>query len=263
MPQAPGYLKALAVRHGLTHNTAHANDQLPLGARIGGGVTMQMTPYIRAQAAGSFVQAPDAALLTIQAIGHLHGLLDSGDLYRLYTEVGDDDSDGRAYLQIETDADGDLLEITSWTRIARIIIPVSEEDQATFFDGKPGGIGEQVFTLYRDDLIAMGYTDTELVPIFGEVDHIDYARAIGDAQTPFVPPLSGQEIRIDDANGTRGLQQDVTVMIYLRALQDGSNEMLMISAELVQSHNGDSTKRDVHVDFMAGIMLDPVRVQIQ
>jgi hypothetical protein len=56
-------------------------------------------------------------------------------------------------------------------------------------------------------------------------------------------------------------------MPYRREISDwdikGNVEYLLITTELVQSKNGDTSKREIHVDFMVGIPVDVERVLIQ
>jgi hypothetical protein len=44
---------------------------------------------------------------------------------------------------------------------------------------------------------------------------------------------------------------------------DGSLEYLLITTEIVTSQDGDTARREIHVDFMIGIPVEADRVQIQ
>jgi hypothetical protein len=56
------------------------------------------------------------------------------------------------------------------------------------------------------------------------------------------------------------MRQNVHFMPYERTLPDGNEERLLISFEVVESLDGQD-KPQVHIDFMVGINLDPLKVK--
>ena len=53
-------------------------------------------------------------------------------------------------------------------------------------------------------------------------------------------------------------------MPYVRTLRDQqTKEYLFISTDIVESKNGDPSKRAIHVNFMLGLALDLERMTVQ
>jgi hypothetical protein len=52
-------------------------------------------------------------------------------------------------------------------------------------------------------------------------------------------------------------------MPYVRDLAGGGREYLLITTEIIESVDGDTGKRGIHVDFVIGIPLEQERVVIQ
>lgn len=237
-----------------------ADAGLPLGARIGGVVNLQASSFIRACANGSLVEMFNGKNVLITAISRVR-LAADGTMYRYYFSTGDSGSEPERFLQVFKDAQGNVVEALFCTTLTRII-PESIEEQKAFTGEDGYGLGQKMYSLGRDDLIAAGVAEHVLTTALGDAEMIEYWRDIGDREAEFVYPLSGTETRIDDDEGIRGLEQDIVFMPYARDIGDG-REYLLISTEIVKSRDGDPNKRQIHVDLMVGIPLELDRINIQ
>jgi hypothetical protein len=256
-----GYTRRIAAEKGVG-NTSRPDDGVPLGARIGSLVQLQRSPVIRAQANGSLVAMPGDGDTRVLALSQLR-LQPGATLYRLYLATGDTD-DKEMFLQVMgsgDDTDGGVAEILFCTQIARMI-PETVEDQEAFTGNAGYGLGDPGYTLWREQLAGM-LGEAELATVFGDADRVEYARDAGNPGAPFVKPFTGQEIRIDDAEGKRGLRQQLYYMPYVRTLAGGGREYLLITTEIVDSVDGDAGRRGIHVDFVIGIPIEAERVVVQ
>jgi hypothetical protein len=253
------YVRAVAANKGLTKGETRADDDVPLGARIGSVVQIQMSPIIRAQTNGSLIAMPAAADTRILAVSQIR-LQPETELYRLYLDKGDDAADEK-FLQVFCGDDGKVAEVLYCTQLARIV-PETADDQDAYTGGAGYGLGDAGYTLWREQLADM-LGAQELATVFGESDRVDYTRDAGGAEAQFVTPFKGRETRIDDAAGQHGLRQDMYFMPYVRQLADGSREYLLITTEIVESVDGDANKRGIHVDFVIGIPMEQERIVIQ
>jgi hypothetical protein len=253
---AYNYLRNGAAK--LAGNEAPRTDgDLPLGARIGSVVGIQQSPLLRAVANGSLITLPEADDTRILAVSQIR-LRQSGGLYRYYLETGDRD-DKEKFLQVYQNASGEVSEIMYCTQLARVI-PETAADQDAYTGLAGAGLGDRSYTLWRQQLDDLGL-DLELV--FGSSEGLDYWRDAGDPETPYMPPFTGTEVRLDDASGRTGLRQEMYFMPYVRTLRGGGNEYLLITTEIIHSVNGDSSKRGIHVDFVIGIPVEQQRIVIQ
>lgn len=253
------YVRSAATKRGMAD--APADQQLPLGARIGSLVTIQQSPLLRANTAGSLVKLPQAADTRILAISRLKLTL-SGSVYRYYLDTGDTEADEK-FLQVYVDAAGQVAEVMYCTQLARVI-PESVEDQEAYTGERGYGLGDRTYTLWRSQLGDYGLDESDLDQVFGAEEGIAFQRDAGDPAAEFVAPYTGGETRIDDAAGQGGLQQDVYFMPYARDLRGGAGtEFLLITTEIVRSVNGDASKRGIHVDFVIGIPVEQERIVIQ
>jgi hypothetical protein len=253
------YMRGVAGKHGV----AASSEQdlgLPLGARIGGLINIQQSPFIRASAAGSLIGMPGEGDTRIVAVSQMK-LSMAGSLYRYYLATGDDDAHER-FVQVFQDAQGRVAELMYCTQLARTI-PETAEDQDAYTGQSGVGLGDASYTLWREQLGDVGLDEAQLAQVFGDGDRLDYQRDAGEPGTPFVAPFSGTETRLDDAGGINGLQQEIWFMPYVRELAGGGNEYLLITTEIVASRNGDASQRGIHVDFVIGIPLEQERVVIQ
>ena len=253
------YVRAVAANKGVTKGEARVDDGVPLGARIGSVVQMQVSPLIRAQGSGSLVKMPEARDTRILAVSQIR-LEPETELYRLYLDKGDEDAKEK-FLQVFNGDDGKVAELLYCTQLARVI-PETAEDQDAYTGVAGYGLGDPGYTLWREQLADM-LDPATLAGVFGESDRLDYTRDAGSPDAQFVAPFKGRETRIDDAAGMHGLRQDMYFMPYVRRLADGTPEYLLITTEIVESVDGDAGRRGIHVDFVIGIPLEPERVVIQ
>jgi hypothetical protein len=253
------YVRAVAANKGVTKGETRADDAVPLGARIGSVVQIQMSPVIRAQANGSLIAMPAAADTRILAVSQIR-LQPDTELYRLYLDKGDDAADEK-FLQVFCGDDGRVAEVLYCTQLARII-PETADDQDAYTGMAGYGLGDAGYTLWREQLADM-LGAAELATVFGDADRVDYTRDAGSPGAQFVTPFKGRETRIDDAAGQHGLRQEMYFMPYVRRLADGSREYLLITTEIVESVDGDASKRGIHVDFVIGIPMEQERIVIQ
>ena len=251
------YTKALAANKGVGATT-RADDNLPLGARIGSVVQMQMSPVIRAQSNGSLIAMPEAGDTRILAVSQIK-LAPSTALFRLYLATGDANADEK-FIQVFSNDDGTVAEMLYCTQLARVI-PETEDDQDAYTGVAGYGLGDASYTLWREQLADM-VSATELANAFGDDDHITYARDAGATDAAFVAPFTGREVRIDDAAGMKGLKQEMYFMPYVRELAGGGREYLLITTEIIESVDGQS-KRGIHVDFVIGIPIEQERITVQ
>ncbi|WP_028103455.1 DUF2491 family protein [Pseudoduganella violaceinigra] len=249
------------LRHGRESEAPAVEDRgLPLAARIGSVVGLQMSPLLRANANGSLLALPAAEDRRILAISQFQ-LSMAGRLYRYYLAKGDED-DREKFLQLYVDEHGAVKEVLYCTQLLRFI-PTTAEDQDAFTGADGAGLGELQFSLWRSQLEESGADGALLASAFGEQEALDFERDVGDPTAGFVPPFSGTETRIDDAAGMQGLKQQLYFMPYARQLGDGSKEYLLVTTEILQSVNGDASKRGIHVDFVVGIPVEQERLVIQ
>ncbi|ATQ78649.1 hypothetical protein CR152_00285 [Massilia violaceinigra] len=253
-------MRGIAGNHGADGKARREDEGLPLGARIGGMLQLQMSPLIRAQANGSLIAMPRDADTLILAVSQIKLNL-AGGLYRYYLAKGDDDAKEK-FLQLYADKDGKVAEIMYCTQLARVI-PETAEDQDAYTGRSGFGLGDQTYTLWREQLDDVGLSEDELATVFGDSDRLDYVRDAGDRNATFVAPFKGTETRIDDAGGVQGLKQEMYFMPYVRELAAGGSEYLLITTEIISSVNGDNSKRGIHVDFVIGIPVEQERVVIQ
>ncbi|MDQ2819421.1 MAG: YjfK family protein [Pseudomonadota bacterium] len=252
------YTKALAANQGVGA-TVRADDKLPLGARIGSLVQMQVSPVIRAQSGGSLIAMPSDGDTRIVAASQVK--IDPGtSLYRLYLVTGDANADEK-FLQVFSNDDGSVAEILYCTQLARVI-PETEDDQDAYTGVAGYGLGDASYTLWREQL-ADTLGAAELAAAFGDNDQITFARDAGAPDAAFVPPFTGKEIRIDDAQGMKGLKQQLYFMPYVRELAGGGREYLLITTEIIDSVDGDTSKRGIHVDFVIAIPIEQQRITVQ
>lgn len=252
------YTRSIAASKGLVTST-RADDALPLGARIGSVVRMQLSPVIRAQAGGSLIVMPADADTRVLAVSQIK-LAPAAALYRLYLVTGDEQADEK-FLQVYSNDDGSVAEILYCTQLARVV-PESAEDQDAYTGLAGHGLGDASYSLWREQLADMLDAAT-LAAAFGENERIDYARDAGSRELDFVKPFTGQEIRIDDVEGIKGLKQQMYYMPYVRELAGGGREYLLITTEIIDSVDGDSSRRGIHVDFVIGIPMEQERITVQ
>lgn len=267
---AVSYAQGIAAKY-TSSGSDYRDEILPLGARIGGVLQLQKSPFIRAITNGSLIEMPADAQTLIKAISHVK-LNMSGSLYRFYVQTGDGLYIGREqnreiFLQVYVNQQGDISEAVYCTQLTRII-PETEEDQQLFMGLTGYGLGDKRYSLSRFQMEALGYSKVDINNAFGAGDTLEYQRDAGAPLDEFMPPFVGTETRLDDAFGKQGLQREIYFMPYRRALNTSidtemATEYLLITTELLQNRDGDASKRAIHVDFMVGIPfeLDCIRIQ--
>ena len=110
---------------------------LPFGARIGSLLSLQLSPFIRANAAGALVAVPERSEELITSISRLR-VGATGSIHRFYVATGDDD--GReAFLQVYSE-EGAPKDVMYCNRIARFI-PETIELQQAFTGESDAGLG--------------------------------------------------------------------------------------------------------------------------
>ena len=253
------YMRGVAAKHGVSGEPQRQDDGLPLGARIGSVVTLQQTPFIRANSNGSLIRMPGAGDTRILAVSQIK-LNMAGGLFRYYMATGDTD-DKEKFIQLFRNAQGDIAEVMYCTQLARVI-PESAEDQDAYTGQAGSGLGDPTYTLWREQLADMLDPD-DLQLVFGDSDQLEYQRDAGGNDAGFMAPFQGTEIRIDDAGGQHGLKQEMYFMPYVRQLAGGGQEYLLITTEIISSVNGDPSRRGIHVDFVIGLPIERERLVIQ
>ena len=258
------YVRGMAEKKGVAEGDGRMDEGVPLDARIGSVVQMQQSPIIRAQANGSLIAMPAAGDTRILAVSQMR-LQPATFLYRLYLDKGDEDAKEK-FLQVFCGDDGKVAEILYCTQLARVI-PETADDQDAYTGQAGYGLGDQGYTLWREQL-ADTLGEAELAAVFGDGDRLDYVRdagvrASGGPNAAFVQPFTGREIRIDDPRGVHGLRQEIYFMPYVRELAGGGREYLLITTEIIESVDGDTSKRGIHVDFVIGIPMEQERIVIQ
>jgi hypothetical protein len=253
------YVRGVAEKKGVAEGEGRMDEGVPLDARIGSVVQLQQSPIIRAQANGSLIAMPAAGDTRILAVSQMR-LQPDTELYRLYLDKGDEDAKEK-FLQVFCGDDGKVAEILYCTQLARVI-PETADDQDAYTGQAGYGLGDQGYTLWREQL-ADTLSAPELLSVFGGSDRLDYVRDAGGPNAAFVKPFTGREIRIDDARGVQGLRQEIYFMPYVRELAGGGREYLLITTEIIESVDGDTSKRGIHVDFVIGIPMEQERVVVQ
>lgn len=253
------YVRGIAGKHGMDGKARREDQGLPLGARVGSLVRLQMSPMIRAQSHGSLIKMPADGDTRILAVSQIRLEL-AGALYRFYLSKGDEDANEK-FLQLYCDEQGKVAEILYCTQLARVI-PETAEDQDAYTGISGAGLGEHDYTLWREQL-ADTLTPAQLDQAFGDGERIDYRRDLGGPGTTFVKPPTGWETRIDDAAGMQGLRQEIHYMPYVRELPGGGKEYLVITTEIIASVDGDGARRGIHVDFVIGIPMEQERIVLQ
>jgi len=228
---------------------------LPFKAKVGSLITLNVSPFLRAE--GTLVKAPDR-MQTVVAISRLRMPMD-GKLYRLYLTKGDDASEMESFIQVYMTAKGDIDELQYYQRMLRMY-PETEVDYNLFTGRSEEGLGFKEFSLWKEQMAGIGYDEVLLDEAFGDEEQLVFERQIPGAD--FLRPFTATENRIDNSAGSEGLLQEVIFMPYVRELESGGQELLLLSAETVKEQNH-RQKQEVHVDFMIGVPLTESDVSIQ
>ena len=238
------------------HGDENEDSHLPLLAKIGSLLKMQVGPFLRAAANCSLIKEPTETDAIIRSISHIKLDID-GEIYRYFITAPD--AENKAFLQVFVNAKGEVADIVFYTQLDTII-PETVEEQDLFTGTGKRGLGDRVFYLTKDQLASVGVSDTILgVNFAADADSIQYTRDVGESD--YMPPFQGIEVRIDDAKGQNGIEQTVYFMPYTRPIGP-EREFLMITTSVLKSVNG-KEKNSISVDFMIGIPIELSRVVVQ
>lgn len=251
-----------------SHQAGQREDaNLPLNARIGSVIALQKSPLIRAISQGSLITLPDEGETLIRAISRIQTAM-AGNLYRYYLHVGDD-AHAEKFLQLYASETGEISEVMYCSRLTRLI-PATTEDQEAYLGVAGYGLGDSSYTLWRSQVEDLGMDEADIAGIFADTDSLLYQRDVGSTEQDFLAPFHGVETRIDDALGRQGLKQDIVFMPYSRQLGGehggelgGQREILLIFTEIIESADGDRSKRGIYVDFMIAIPVELERLVVQ
>ena len=180
-----------------------------------------------------------------------------GEIYRYI--VSSPDAEKKAYLQIFVNEQGEIIDLVYYTSLVSFI-PETIEDQDAFTGTNGEGLGNKSFSLWKEQLQNSGIPASTLDAIFENgAEELVYMRDVGHEE--FMKPYQGVEVRIDDAKGVNGMEQDVYFMPYTRNVGT-EREFLFISTSIVKSING-ANNRSMNVEFMIGIPMELGRVVVQ
>ncbi|WP_018607700.1 DUF2491 family protein [Uliginosibacterium gangwonense] len=234
---------------------ATQDEGLPLGLSIGSMFGIPRADFAVLQ--GGLITTPPAAEFPVISISRVK-LEDNPDLpiYRFYTDVGRDRlGQGEAFLQV-FGAAGAIEEIGYYQFLYRLI-PQTEEEQRLYM-GEGYGLGETDYYLSADQLAALGIPSARIEEALAGEDCLHYTRDVPGGD--YISPFCATETRLDDQAGVSGLRQEIRFMPYVRTLPDGNKEHLLISFEILESLDG-ARKQQIHVDFMIGLTIDPLRLK--
>jgi hypothetical protein len=230
---------------------------LPYGAQIGSLLEVPRASF--AILDGTLLKVPASAQQQVQAVGRVRLDADpSLEVFRLYTDVGDRQTDaGQSFLQVLT-KNGQPVEATYYQQLFRLV-PATAEEQEPYL-GEGYGLGDLWYNLGDDMLALAGFAPEKIAKLLGDAETLDYQRDT-PVTSDYVHPYTAVENRLDDPTGTKGMRQKMHFMPYVRALPDGNRENLLISFEVVDSVDG-SREPAVHVDFLVGLTLEPLKVKV-
>lgn len=230
---------------------------LPYDAQIGSLLEVQRASF--AILDGTLLQVPPSAQMQIQSVGRVR--LDANpalELFRLYTHRGDRQTGaGQTFLQVLM-RDGVPAEAAYFQHLFRVVPTSIEEQQA--YQGKGFGLGEQWYNLGTDQLALAGLTEDQIAALLNGADTLDFERDT-PVDIDYVRPYTAAESRLDDPTGMQGQHQKMHFMPYVRELPDGNRESLLIVFTVVESVDG-ARARAVHVDFLVGLTLEPLKVKV-
>jgi Protein of unknown function (DUF2491) len=231
---------------------------IPMQAKVGSLLRIEQTPFIRAQTGGSIVATPNELTEDIiQAIGRVK-LGGVGDLYRFFIATQENQECDK-FLQIFQNPQSEIVELNYFSTLTRII---PNEDEQAIFTGRNGvGLGELEYKLHREQLTSFGIAESTINSAVDADGFIAYKRE-GSTAIDFVAPTHSKETRIEDVDGVNGLSQELFFTSYSRQTNFGK-EILLIETHIINSEDGDSTKRSIYVDFYIGIPIEAHRIKLQ
>jgi hypothetical protein len=229
---------------------------LPYGAQLGSLVTVPRASF--AILDGSLLRVPASAQMQVQAIGRVRLDADpSLEIFRFYTEVGDRHTDaGQGFVQVLA-REGQPVEAIYYQQLCRLTPTTPEEQEA--YQGHGFGLGELCYNIGADQLALCSLTPDQITTLLAGAESLEYQRDT-PATDDYVRPYTAVENRLDDRAGLKGMRQKMHFMPYVRTLPDGNRENLLISFEVVESVDG-SRAPAVHVDFLVGLRLEPLKLK--
>jgi len=230
---------------------------LPYGAQIGSLMAVPRASF--AILDGTLLKVPASAQMQVQAVGRVRLDADpSLEMYRLYTDTGDRRTDaGQGFLQVLAQ-NGQPVEAVYYQQLFRLVPTSAEEQEA--YQGHGFGLGELWYNLGAEQLALSGLTEPQIVALLGDAESLDFQRDT-PVTTDYVRPYTAVENRLDDPTGLKGMRQKLHFMPYFRELPDGNRENLLISFEVVESVDGERAP-SVHVDFLVGLTLEPLKLKV-
>ena len=232
---------------------------LPFNAQIGALLEVPRTDF--AVLSGSLLAVPKSAQLPIVAVSRVH--LDVDDdlaLFRLYTDAGADRTGaGQSFLQVLCHASNvdDIRDLAYYQFLCRQY-PVSDEEQAPF-RGEGFGLGEVNYDMAEEQLATIPQAAGNISALLAGAESLSFTRDAPGGD--YVAPYTGRENRLDDAVGEKGLTKQLSFMPYVRDLDGGRQERLLISFDYIRSMDGKSAPA-AYVDFLAGLALDRNKVKV-
>lgn len=230
---------------------------LPYGAQLGSLMAVPRASFAVLDA--TLLTVPASSQMQVTAVGRVHLDADpSLTLYRLYTETGNRRTDaGQSFLQVLATGDT-VAEATYYQHLFRLT-PTTVEEQEAYL-GQGYGLGDLWYNLEPEQLALSGLTADQIALLLAGTDAIAYQRDTPSTQD-YVLPYTAHETRIDDPAGMKGMRQKMHFMPYVRELPGGQRENLLISFEVVESVDGLRAPA-VHVDFLVGLTLEPLKLKV-
>ncbi|WP_321967077.1 DUF2491 family protein [Burkholderia cepacia] len=232
---------------------------LPLNAQIGALLDLPRAEF--AVLSGSLLTVPKAGQMPIVAVSRIRfARTDEYTLFRFYTDLGADrTAGGQRFLQLLVNASdlADIRDITYYQFLCRQF-PVSDDEQAPF-RGEGFGLGERNYDMAEDLLATMPHVCGAIGALLAGSDAIRFTR---DSSGPeYVRPYAGQENRLDDPVGEKGMTKQVSFMPYVRNLEGGRQERLLITFDYVETLDGRPAQA-VYVDYLAGLTIDRNKIRV-
>jgi hypothetical protein len=230
---------------------------LPYGAQIGSLMEVPRASF--AILDNTLLKVPASAQMQVQAVGRVRLDADpSLEMYRLYTDAGNRSTDeGQSFLQVLVQ-DGKPVEATYYQQLLRLVPTDVEEQQA--YQGHGYGLGQLFYNLGADQLALAGLTEEQVETLLAGAETLDFERDT-PVDDDYIRPFTAVENRLDDPTGMKGMHQKMHFMPYVRELPDGTRENLLISFEVVESVDGTRAPA-VHVDFLVGLTLEPMKLKV-
>ena len=230
---------------------------LPYGAQIGSLMEVPRASF--AILDRTLLKVPGSAQMQVQAVGRVRLDADpSLEMFRLYSDAGSRRDDaGQTFLQVLVQ-DGKPVEATYYQQLFRLVPTTAEEQDA--YQGHGYGLGQLFYNLGTDQLAMAGLTEAQIEVLLGGEETLEFERDT-PVNDDYVRPYTAIENRLDDPTGEKGMRQKLHFMPYVRLLPDGTRENLLISFEVVESVDGVRAP-NVHVDFLVGLTLEPMKLKV-